>query len=106
VRGARSRRHGDLPIVEVNQSLRVEHFGTEEMIDSEVFLPLRCCLGLFDDCETGVEVSLVLVRNGLPLRIKKPSRFAEVDKPLEDFGRSARVRLQTNARREKLAENR
>src|SRR5262249_808810 len=94
-------------IAEVNESLRVGHFGTcEEMI--EVFLRLRCCLGLLNGCETGVEVSLVLLRNGLPLRVKelKRVRFAELDKPLKNLGRSVRVRLQANARGEKLAFNR
>jgi hypothetical protein len=54
-----------------------------------------------------VEVSLVLVRNGLVLRIKelKGVRLAEVDKPLKNFGRSARVRLQANTCREKVAFN-
>src|SRR5262249_17055166 len=74
----------------------------------EVFLPLRCCLGLFDGSETGVEVSLVLLRNGLVLRIKelKGVRFAEVDKPLKNVGRGRGESLEENTSREKLEVNR
>jgi hypothetical protein len=92
-------------IAEINESLRIGRFGARKEL-RDLFLPPRCCLGLFDGCETGLEVPLVLLLNGLPLRIKelKRVRFAEVDKPSKHFGRSARVRLQTNARGEKSAE--
>jgi len=60
---------------------------------------------LFDGFEASFEVSPVLLRNSLPLRIKELERvrFAEIEKPMKNFGRSARVCVQADAGREKLA---